>query len=164
LWHKFVKCIYCLSYKSIQKKISNNIPIIIFLFEISYFLTMKYGLLLGFALLCACSDSKTFVNFDHQLWQQDKMACQGIRPKLAADFENIRRELLGYTQEDIIDLLGKPDLQLLSERTQKFYVYFMEKGSQCEGNSENSKARTVSVRFNAMGLASEIVYAQGKPL
>ncbi|QHT71547.1 hypothetical protein GXP67_35235 [Rhodocytophaga rosea] len=125
---------------------------------------MKYGLLLGLVLLCACSDSKTFVNFDHQLWQQDKMACQGIRSKLAVDFENIRRELLGYSQQDIIDVLGKPDIQLLSERTQKFYVYFIETGSQCKGDTGNSKAKTVSVRFNAMGLASEIIYAQGKPL
>ena len=125
---------------------------------------MKYGLVLGLALLCACNDSKTFVNFDQQRWQQDKMACQGVRVKLATDFENIRRELLGYSQQDILEVLGKPDLQLLSERTQKFYVYFIEKGAQCEGDSENSKARTVSIRFNALGLASEIVYAQGKPL
>lgn len=126
---------------------------------------MKYCFWPGLMLISiACSDSKTFVNFDQQRWQQDKMACQGIRLELAADFENIRRQLLGSSQDEIIEVLGRPDQQLLYERTQKFYLYFIEKGPQCNGDSENSKAKTVSVRFNALGLASEIVYAQGKPL
>jgi len=125
---------------------------------------MKPFLLISMAIFVACSQERTFVNFDQESWQKDKMACGEIRTKMAADFENIRRELLGFSQDDIIDVLGKPDLQLLQGRSQKFYVYFIETGSQCEGKTGLSQARTVSVRFNALGLATEIIYADGKPV
>jgi outer membrane protein assembly factor BamE (lipoprotein component of BamABCDE complex) len=80
------------------------------------------------------------------------------------DFEGIRRKLLGLAQDDVIDVLGRPDFQLLYKRNQKYYIYFIEPGIQCQGEKENSKARTVSIRFNAVGLASEIIFSQGKPI
>ena len=112
--------------------------------------------------LIACTESKTFENFDAATWKQDKLGCQGERKRLAGDFEKIRRELLGLTQEEVLRLLGRPDFQLLLERTQKAYVYFVEPGVQCEGDRENSKARTVSFRFNAVNRATEVVYGEGK--
>ncbi len=125
---------------------------------------MRYIGLALCILFSSCSDNKKFATFDSSTWQQDKSACKGSRPALVKDFEGIRRELLGLNQDDVIDILGRPDFQLLYQRNQKFYVYFTEPGTQCQGEKENSKARTVSIRFNAVGLASEIIFAQGKPI
>jgi hypothetical protein len=114
-------------------------------------------------LLTACADKKTFSNFNSAAWKQDKLGCQEERKKMAADFEQIRRDLLGMSQEEVIDLLGRPDFQLLRERSQKAFVYFIEPGVQCQGDSETSTARTVAFRFSALNKATEIVYSQGKP-
>jgi hypothetical protein len=122
-----------------------------------------YGYLLLLLLMAACTENKTFTNFDAATWKQDKLGCKGDRRRLAADFEQIRRELLGLTQEEVLSLLGRPDFQLLLERTQKAYVYFVEPGPHCQGERETSRARTVSFRFNAVNRATEIVYGEGKP-
>ncbi len=114
-------------------------------------------------LIAACTENKTFKNFDSAIWRQDKLGCKSDRKRLAAEFEQIRRELLGMTQEEVLSLLGRPDLQLLMERTQKAYVYFVEPGVQCQGQVQTSKARTVSFRFSAVNRATEVVYSEGKP-
>jgi tetrahydromethanopterin S-methyltransferase subunit H len=82
---------------------------------------------------------------------------------LADDFEKVRREFLGMTQEEVLDMLGRPDMQLLLERTQKAYIYYIEPGTQCQGQKDISKARTVSFRFNAVNRATEVLYGEGKP-
>lgn len=122
-----------------------------------------YLLIFLMLLTAACTENKTFENFNSAAWKKDKLACKGERKRIAGDFEQIRRELLGMTQEEVLSLLGRPDFQLLMERTQKAYVYFVEPGVQCQGEKETSKARTVSFRFNAVNRATEIVYSEGKP-
>ena len=114
--------------------------------------------------LGACTDKKSFENFDAASWKEDKNGCKGTRKQLADNFEQIRRDLLGMSQEEVLELLGRPDFQLLMERTQKAYVYFIEPGVQCQGQNqkETSKARTVSFRFSAVNRATEIVYGEGK--
>ncbi len=114
-------------------------------------------------LLLGCTENKTFKSFDNTSWKSDKLACKGERKALADDFEQIRRELLGQSQESIIELLGRPDFQLLYERSQKVYVYFIEPGTQCTGDKEAAKSRTIYFRFNALNRATEVMYSQGKP-
>ena len=132
---------------------------------ISLFITRlgPYFIICMLALQTACRESTTFKNFDSATWKKDKLACKGDRKELSGEFEQIRRELLGMTQEEILDLLGRPDFQLLQERTQKAYVYFIEPGTQCQGDKETSKSRTVYIRFSAMNRATEILYSEGKP-
>jgi outer membrane protein assembly factor BamE (lipoprotein component of BamABCDE complex) len=125
---------------------------------------MRYIVLVVCLLFYSCSQNEKFDSFDSATWKQDKSACKDSRKALMNDFEGIRRELLGLAQDDVIDVLGRPDFQLLYKRNQKYYIYFIEPGIQCQGEKENSKARTVSIRFNAVGLASEIIFSQGKPI
>ena len=65
-------------------------------------------------------------------------------------------KLLALSELDIVDLLGKPDEQELYKRNQKFYYYFIEPSPECSLPSEGASLRLV-IRFNAMGLAKEIV-------
>jgi hypothetical protein len=59
--------------------------------------------------------------------------------------------------------LGKPDRQLLAERNQEYYLYFLEEGTHCIKESNESLAKSVAIRFNAVGLASEITFQEGQP-
>lgn len=115
-------------------------------------------------LLGGCQEKKTFTNFDSAAWQRDKLGCNGSRQQLTDSLSMIRLQLRGLTQEEIIGVLGKPDLQLLYERGQKFFVYFMETGSQCDGEITTSRVRTLSVRFSAVNRATEVTIQNGKPV
>jgi hypothetical protein len=102
-------------------------------------------------------------SFQADLWKKDKLGCQGQREKLSAEFDSIRRNLLSMSQDEIRDVLGSPDFQMLQTRNQKYYIYFIEKGEQCQNSQADSKAKTIAIRFSATGYATEINYQQGKP-
>ncbi len=97
---------------------------------------------------------------DLRAWRSDRSGCRDIRKDLLPQFEAAESELLGKFADDISHLLGKPDLQQLGGRNQKYYVYFLEKGSQCAGDTQHSQARKAILRFNAIGLLSGITYGK----
>ena len=118
------------------------------------------------ALACDSSPKSDWAQgrpFHADVWKKDKLGCQGQREKLATEFDSIRRNLRGMSQDQLLKVLGNPDFQKLQTRNQKLYIYFVEKGEQCQNAQANSKARTVAIRFNAIGYATEITYQQGKP-
>lgn len=96
-------------------------------------------------------------------WRQDRAACAGIRPTLLADFKIEQANLMGKFADDVGSMLGKPDIHQLGGRSQKLYVYFLEKGPQCEDITKPSPALKVILRFNAVGLLSEITYQNDLP-
>jgi len=133
----------------------------------TYTLSIAF-LLSAFWIALACdqspkSDWGQARQFHADVWKKDKLGCQGQREKLSAEFDSIRRNLRGMSQDEILKVLGRPDFQNLQTRNQKLYIYFVENGEQCQNVQANSKARTVVIRFNAVGYATEITYQQGKP-
>jgi hypothetical protein len=122
----------------------------------------RLGLCAGLG-LAACGLPKKIEGFDSAAWQDDRLGCGGGRKALRESFDNVRQELKGLTQNEVLDVLGKPDFQRLYERNQKFYVYFLEPGAQCEGKADASRARTAVIRFSAIELVTEVYYDNGKP-
>ncbi|MCF2504165.1 hypothetical protein L0663_12305 [Dyadobacter sp. CY107] len=96
-------------------------------------------------------------------WRGDRGGCNDVRASLEKDFKSIEKQLKGKFADDIGDLLGRPDIHQLGERNQKFYVYFLSKGEQCADIKSKSSAPKVILKFNAVGLLSEITY-QSRPL
>lgn len=115
-------------------------------------------LLLVFPLFVSCSDPARIPGFDSEAWQQDRKACKGTRSRLQADFETIRLDLYGKSEEDIKDILGKPDAEQLMSRGQRLFLYYLEPGSQCDQANKLSSANRAEVRFNALHNVSEITY------
>ena len=114
--------------------------------------------------LTACSsppDSLGVLNLAK--WRSDRGGCKSVRMHLVDDFKAEEKLLLGKFADEIGDLLGKPDIHQLGTRNQKFYVYFLEKGVHCEDIKKPSEAEKVVLRFNAIGLLTEITY-QKEPL
>jgi len=94
-------------------------------------------------------------NFDSEVWIADKNGCSGIR---IASMENLlasKHFMRGLQTDEIEELLGKPDAEELYDRSQKYYIYFMEPGPKCDSTIENPRA--LYVRFSAVGLANEFV-------
>ncbi|CAG5071932.1 hypothetical protein DYBT9623_03908 [Dyadobacter sp. CECT 9623] len=119
-------------------------------------------ILIGFLAACSSAPDK-LGNLDLKKWRADRGGCNNARSTQKADFKSIEKELKGKFADDIGKLLGRPDIHQLGERNQKFYVYFLQKGPQCEDMKAKSEAEKVILKFNAVGLLSEITY-QTRPL
>src|SRR5689334_3068886 len=85
---------------------------------------------------------------DVELWKGDKYGCLGQRIQFITLITNQKDKLKSLTEDDIIDLLGRPDQNELYSRNQKFYRYFLEPGSTCEHAVINPKR--LIIRFNAI--------------
>lgn len=112
----------------------------------------------------ACSDAPDKIgNLDLKKWRSDRGGCNDARKALESDFKAVEKELKGKFADGVGEILGRPDIHQLGERNTKFYVYYLEKGPQCENMQAKSDARKVILKFNAVGLLSEITY-QERPL
>lgn len=95
-------------------------------------------------------------------WRQDRGGCQGVRTGQIEDFKSVREELKGKMVNDIHKILGRPDINQLADRNQKFYIYFLEPGAHCQ-EQQKSTARTVALRIGAIGVVTEITFQRGQP-
>lgn len=119
-------------------------------------------LLIG--LLCGCNSAPdTFGKLDLKKWRGDRGGCNGVRATLVPDFRAETQNLKGKTANTIGELLGRPDVNQIADRNQKFYIYFLEKGPQCEQSGQKSTSRSVAIRMSAIGLATEITFQNGIP-
>ncbi|MFD2245072.1 hypothetical protein [Pontibacter ruber] len=109
-------------------------------------------------LLVSCSEPARIEGFDSDTWKSDKFACKGNRQQMVEKFEDIRRSLYGRTENDIKDILGKPDGEQLMRRGQRVFYYYLEPGTQCTVKGKLSEANRAEVRFNALHKVSEITY------
>ena len=112
----------------------------------------------------ACTEAPDRLGtLDLATWRADRGSCSGQRAELREAFNQEQGRLIGKSANDIGQLLGRPDVHQLGGRNQKVYVYFMEKGIHCNDITQPSKALKAILRFNAVGLLTE-VSIQTQPL
>lgn len=127
---------------------------------------IKQGILLLtlFSLFFACSaPPEKLGGLDLVQWRKDRSACGDVRAKLVEDFKAEENQLLGKFADDVGKMLGKPDIHQLAGRNQKVYIYYLENGTQCDDITQPSTAMKAVLRFNAIGLLTEITYQQNMP-
>ena len=74
---------------------------------------------------------------------------------MTAHLQVEKEKLLALDEKEVIKVLGRPDRNELFKRNQKFYYYFLQPAPEC--NLGNDNPQKLVVRFNAMGLAKEVV-------
>jgi hypothetical protein len=136
------------------------------LFRISFFLFrvpfLRIPLFFVPFFFSACSaPPDSLGQLDLVKWRSDRGGCKEIRKTLETDFKSVENQLLSLHIDKAGQLLGRPDIHQLGSRDQKFYVYFLEKGPHCNDITQKSTARKVILRFNSVGLLSEISYRVG---
>ena len=104
-----------------------------------------------------------FGKLDLKKWRGDRGGCNGVRATLVPGFKAEIQNLKGKTANTIGELLGRPDVNQIADRNQKFYIYFLEKGPQCDQAGGKSVSRSVAIRMSAIGLATEITFQNGIP-
>ncbi|GAB4048363.1 hypothetical protein [Spirosoma litoris] len=104
-----------------------------------------------------------FGKLDLKKWRGDRGGCNGVRATLIPDFRAEIQNLKGKTTNTIGELLGRPDINQIADRNQKFYIYFLEKGPHCDQPGVKSNSRSVAIRMSAIGLATEVTFQYGLP-
>lgn len=99
---------------------------------------------------CSNSDRK-FLNVDSDSWKSDTSGCTGYRVEYYKKLLMEKEVILGLNESKTKKLLGTPRQINLYTRGQKFFIYSID----CDEDSTQSKK--LQIRFNAMGLASEIL-------
>ena len=104
--------------------------------------------------LIACSPGPDIL-FDTERWVNDYNGCLGNRMVIYNDLFNQRSHLLGLSSKRIVKTLGRPNINELYQRNQKFFIYQISPGSSCN-KTRYSQDLYLIIRFNALGLANEI--------
>lgn len=118
---------------------------------------------LGLCLFRCTPPPDQFGKLDLKKWRSDRGGCNGVRTTLVPDFKAEVQNLKGKTANTLGDLLGRPDINQIADRGQKYYIYFLEKGPQCVQPGNKSNSRSVAIRLSAMGVATEITFQNGLP-
>ena len=105
----------------------------------------------------------TFGKLDLKKWRGDRGGCAGVRATLLPAFKAEIQNLKGNSANTIGELLGRPDINQIANRNQKFYIYFLEKGTHCDRPGEKSNSPSVAIRMSAIGLATEVTLQNGLP-
>lgn len=123
------------------------------------------SLLLVFTAMLSCSnpDTTKFGNFDFKAFRSDRGACENKREKLQTQLKSLRQQILGLSENEVIDLFGRYDFQILDTKNQKVFIYYLEKGPHCEFIQNESSALSIAMYFNATSLVKDITFQSGKP-
>lgn len=96
-------------------------------------------------------------------WRGDRGGCNGVRATLVPGFKAEIQNLKSMSSNTIGELLGRPDINQIADRNQKYYIYFLERGTHCDRPGEKSNSPSVAIRMSAMGIATEITFQNGTP-
>lgn len=109
-------------------------------------------------LLCGCTSTIELKNFNQNAWKLDLNGCGTSRILQAQSIVDQKANLLGESESAIIRLLGAPDKNELFSRSQKIYRYYTLSGPDC--TVQKDSVSYLSIRFNAVGLSSEVLHYQ----
>lgn len=124
----------------------------------------KLAIYLGAFWLVACSTAPDKLGkLDVKKWRSDRGGCYGLRMSETEHFKAEMQAIKGMHINDVGELLGRPDINQIEDRNQKYYVYYLEKGPQCDQERTKSKSLSVALRVSAIGLVTEITFQNGIP-
>ncbi|OJJ15081.1 hypothetical protein BKI52_40150 [marine bacterium AO1-C] len=119
---------------------------------------LLYRILVVFAALAlySCKTAPEISGFDSKQWKDDPMGCKNQRAKFFPILEKNKDKFIKVESGQILKLLGRPDRNELYKRTQRYYVYFVNSGSQCKGVKGNY-GKILRIRFDALQRVSEVI-------
>lgn len=110
------------------------------------------------ATFSACNKNIDLPDFDESQWQNDQNGCKDTRAQMLDQMEQVKDQLKGLNQDEIVYVLGKPDKNELYKRNQKFFIYEIAGAKGCTPSKEAASSHIyLSIRFNATGLAKEVM-------
>lgn len=112
---------------------------------------------------CSSYSPVEIPGFDSDAFKKDRGGCNNYR---ITQFENLKKQkdlLLGASENQIIQTLGRYDYQILDKKNQKVFVYFLEKGPQCEFIQNPTTSEAMVIYLNSVSLTKEVLFQKGNP-
>jgi len=120
--------------------------------------------LLGFLFLAACGQkAQLLTEEEQQRFRQDRLGCEGERKAFIQKLRENKDIFLEMTDLEVRQQLGSPNREELYTRTQKFFVYYLERGGQCEGEDSTAPPRILQLRLSAVNRVNEAVVLVDRP-
>ncbi len=118
---------------------------------------MKYLFVAALVGLLSCSSSSVDIpEFDEKAWIKDKNGCANTRAEMITSLTNSLDMIKGLSENEVLALLGSPDMNELFTRNQKFYIYHITPSLEC-GVTGQEKQLFLEIRFSATNMAREVM-------
>ena len=114
---------------------------------------------LSLCILTSCITTAPKIdNLDYEKWELDKFGCSGERMKMVRLLVENKEEFFRYRQNQIIDILGKPDNLTLYERGQTIYFYYIKYHPNCPNVPYRAEEERIKLelRFDALNRSKEL--------
>lgn len=118
---------------------------------------------LSLFLFFQCSQKVELEGVEIVEWKKDRNGCLGFRLNEIEQFRNVKNEFLGKNNQALIKTFGRPDKVELADRSQTFFIYFIEPGPECNSKIENESPLKVIFRLNAISKVSEVTISTLDP-
>ena len=115
-------------------------------------------------LFWACSGKIEVKEFDLEKWKEDRNGCLGYRLAELEAFRGIKNTFLGKDNQALMKTFGRPDKVELADRSQTFFIYFVEPSPACETvESKKEEPLMIIFRLNAISKVSEVTISTLEP-
>jgi hypothetical protein len=123
-----------------------------------------FCLLIISIIFTSCSSKVDLKNVNLENWKNDRDGCIGLRTQELEAFRVVKNDLLGKDNQSIIKTFGRPDKVELTDRSQSFFIYFIDPAPSCVGfDSNTEQPMKVMLRMNAYSRVSEVVISRLDP-
>lgn len=128
------------------------------------FYILVFGIVSFSILFYACSSKVDLKNVNLENWKKDRDGCIGLRTQELEAFREVKNDLLGKDNQAIIKTFGRPDKVELTDRSQSFFIYFIDPAPSCPEVDPNAEPPLkVMLRMNAYSRVSEVVISRLDP-
>lgn len=121
------------------------------------------GVFIVASLLFSCSSKVSVENVDLENWKKDRNGCLGLRIDDLENFRAAKNEFLGKDNQALLKTFGRPDKVELADRSQSFFIYYIEPSAMCQGDNSLNDATKVIFRLNAYSRVSEVTISRLDP-
>ena len=122
---------------------------------------LKIGLILLLLSGCSYSDPLEIPGLDTAAFKSDRGGCGGSRERQIDLLKENLERFPGISENQIFEALGRYDYQVLDQKNEKVFVYFLEPGPQCEQMQAPTQAESLVLYLNAVKLVKEVVIRKG---
>jgi hypothetical protein len=103
-------------------------------------------------MVSSCTKEKPKLEgFNSELWKADKKGCNGKRAYLSEFLFANSVNIKGMEDNDILEMMGKPEKTNWEDRGKKTYYYFIQPGSQCDSSTLLLEGTKIAFEFDALG-------------
>ena len=115
--------------------------------------------LISLFFLFSCSTSLPEIEgMDYEAWVTDKYGCSSKRIELVSLIDLNSEKFLRYNQNEMIDILGRPENQTLFTRSQTIFYYYIRHNPNCtsqETMQEDDQIK-LEIRFDALNRSKSL--------